>query len=370
MELRPGPWRFGALGAWEFINCVDGAQLGEHILARIMNARRTLMAVSPMVEDPRVVEALLAARRRGVRVRVLTQLRENSSKGIRYPTRGFEGLREEWPLDEHFAALRQLVAGRVFCRGLRHHTHAKLLLADDVCVISSANLSANSLGWGGRPSIEAGIELEGADAAVWAETCAALWDAAPFRMHLCGAEVSLQEVGTRAIEESSLARETAAGRMAWTFPSAHRGLRDLLAETIDIARRRVILSALSFYHTDRVPRLHTALEAALHRGVAVSVVVRTEHFTAAEYPDLSTAGLLRSGLRLLGVTGLHAKGILVDDRWCGVGSANFNPFSLDSDLESANVECGIIGDAAAAALAPFAAFLTGLAEGATHELRL
>ncbi len=75
-----------------------------------------------------------------MRVRVLTNVRENSGKGVRYPTRGFDLSETGRSLQKHFSALREMTRQRVFCRGLHAHAHAKLVVADDErVVLSSAN---------------------------------------------------------------------------------------------------------------------------------------------------------------------------------------------------------------------------------------
>ncbi len=211
--------------------------------------------------------------------------------------------------------------------------------------------------------------MEGIDAAPWAEAFAELWEACPFRQHLEGADVSVQEAPARRPNPARLTRVLGTGNAAWSLPPDHRGLRDLFVRVIRESREHVLLSALSFYETEAAPALHAVLTGALARGVAVTVLVRPENFAAGDYPDPSTLRLIDKGLRLRGVTGLHAKLLLTDGGRCGLMSANVNPFSLDSGAESANVEWGLVGDAGSAALAPVARLLEALAATPTHEYR-
>lgn len=350
-----------------FVGGSGRPDLGNEVLRIVHDSNESLTLVNPLVTEPAIVDALLAARRRRVRVRVITELRENRGRGIRYPTRGFEhdGTAE---LGEHFASIRRLAGELVFCRGPRHYAHAKLLLSDDrVLMVSSANGTPNSLGLGVSPAWEAGVRVTDTEIVTgWATALRALWDACPFRLRVQGLDVSLQQEDAAPLVGSEL--ESAPGAY-WSYPRGHRGLRDQLRELVRSARQRVVFAALSFYDTDRIPELHRELVAALTRGVEVIVLVRPEEFPPDKYPDPSTRHLIERGLCLYGVAELHAKGILVDDTACGIFSANVNPYSLESDLESAHIEAGLFEREPLRFLAAYARFLEGLVGGRTHEYR-
>jgi len=211
-------------------------------------------------------------------------------------------------------------------------------------LISSVNLTANSLGWGTHSSLEAGLRIDAqADVAAWASAVMALWDACPFRLHLLGADVSLQQEGVTGIKLGRLEVESSPGcHMAWSLPPVHHGICNQLVALCDSAMRQIIFAAMSFYDIDRVPLLHSAIRRALQRGVKVAVVVRPEHFKQDQYPDASTQALIEKGLELLGCSGLHAKGASADSTRTAILSANFNPFSLESDDGSAHVECAML----------------------------
>lgn len=350
-----------------FVGGIGRPDLGREYLRIIAETTGSLTVVNPLVTEPALVEALLAARHRRVQVRLITELRENRGRGIRYPTRGFEhdaGVE----LGEHSAAIRRLAGELIFCRGPRHYAHAKLLLSDDrLLMVSSTNGTPNSLGLGVSPGLEAGVRVTDVETVTgWVAALRALWDACPFRLRVQGRDISLQQESAAPLAGSVL--ESARGAY-WSYPPEYRGLRDRLADLVRAAQRRVLLAALSFYDTDRIPVLHGELVAALARGVAVIVLVRPEEFPPDKYPDPSTRCLIERGLRVYGVAGLHAKGILVDDTACGVFSANINPYSLESELESAHIEAGLFEKEPLRLLAPYARFLERLVEGRTHEYR-
>lgn len=159
------------------------------------------------------------------------------------------------------------------------------------------------------------------------------------------------------------------GRLLVSHPGGAPVLAGALAEALDQAVDEVILAAMSLYQTDEIPLLGPALGRCLARGVKVRAIVRPEQFKRGVYPDPSTLELLESGMNLFGVTGLHAKGLLIDGRWCGLHSANFNPYSLDPRCETANWEFGIVGPADHPILSEWASFIQNLADHPTHRFR-
>ncbi len=121
--------------------------------------------------------------------------------------------------------------------------------------------------------------------------------------------------------------------------------------------------------TVHIPLLHHALQEALARGVTVTAVVRPEESPADRYPDPSTRSLLDRGMTLRGFERLHAKGIVVDGSRCGLFSANINPFSLQSNTESAHVECGVFTDLGSSLPQAYAQFIQEMDQQATHVYR-
>jgi phosphatidylserine/phosphatidylglycerophosphate/cardiolipin synthase-like enzyme len=140
-----------------------------------------------------------------------------------------------------------------------------------------------------------------------------------------------------------------------------------LLKLIRHAREKITCVALSFYDTDKVDSIHTELLGALSRGVKVTVIVRPEHFRPDQYPDPSTKRLLENGLRLLGMSALHAKGMVVDGSSCAIFSGNINPYSLQSDANSAQVEIGLFEFGQLSVLRSYGKWLTSLEESADYE---
>jgi phosphatidylserine/phosphatidylglycerophosphate/cardiolipin synthase-like enzyme len=127
-----------------FVGGPGRPDLGREVLRVVHDAAKTLVVVNHLVTEPTFIDALLAARRRRVQVRLVTELRENRRDGVRYPTLGFEH-EASAELAAHFTAVRRLAGELVSCRGLRSYAHPKLLLADDrVLLVSSAR---SNFGW-------------------------------------------------------------------------------------------------------------------------------------------------------------------------------------------------------------------------------
>ena len=220
--------------------------LGRSILRVIEGAGRSLLIISPEVDDPRIEAALVAAQQRQVRVKVLTELRDNRQSAGSFETLGFESDRSAANLSRNHLAVRRLARERIACRALKYYAHAKLVIADDtVAILSSANLASNSLGWGAQPSLEAGLRIdEPRLVAALAEAFRVLWNAATLQLNLDRTDISVQNVtGPPARSSVALDRDVNAIALRWSFPAGGRGLRDRLRDLIAASRRRVLLCA-------------------------------------------------------------------------------------------------------------------------------
>ena len=373
VRIRDGcaEWAIESVDTAVLVNTPGRALLGEEFLGSVASARRSVIAINPVLTDSRMLDTLIGARKRKVRIKIITELRDNRGSGVKYPTRGFEA-EHRMNLQQHFKSIRALVQEGVLCRGLQHYAHGKALIVDDLqLVLSSVNWTDNSLGWGVQPSLEAGISIrEPAVVTAWSRALGNLWACCPFRLHSLDGDVSLQQAPSYQINTSGLERQCRENvLMSWSYPPDHYGIHDQLVHAIQSARKSVVICALSFYDTEEVPVLHDALEEALTRGVTITVIVRPEAFSLDQYPDPSTHRLLARGLRLRGVETLHAKGILVDDSLCGIFSANINPYSLQSRVESAHVECALFAYGGDSLLSRYGRFLEQLNQQATHEYR-
>ena len=373
LRLRDGypEWTSESVNTEVLVNTPGRALLGEELLGAVASARRSVIAINPLLTDSRMLNALIGARKRGVRIKIITELRDNRKKGVKYPTRGFEA-ENPTNLQKHFENIRALVQEGILCRGLQHYAHGKALIVDDQqLVLSSVNWTENSLGWGRQPSLEAGIFIhERAVVTAWSKALGSLWNCCPFRLHSLDGDVSLQQAPSCQFNTSVLERQCRENvQMSWSYPTDHYGIRDQLVHALRSARKSVVICALSFYRSQEISILHDELEEALTRGVTITVVVRPEEFSLDKYPDPSTRGLLARGLRLRGVETLHAKGILVDNSICGIFSANVNPYSLQNREESAHVECALFAYGGDPLLSRYGRFLEQLNQQATHEYR-
>ena len=324
-----------------------------------------LCILSPLVDDPEIIGRLIAAAERGAQVKVVTGLGEqNRIKGsFEYQLLSGADLTDSSRHEANIQRLARIPGIRV--RSLRCLPHAKLVLLKGLeAIFSSVNLSPNAMARGQAESVEAGIRMAGGDllddlGAIFKQ----LWEHAPIQFVLSGPDISIREIGSRA---PTLPRREAADLpvIAWSGPGFGAGICETLVSWIRNARKDIILAALSFYDAEDLPEFYLALLAALDRGVRITVVVRPENFSPSRYPDPSTRKLVSRGLVLFGEPGLHAKGILVDDVFCGITSANFNPFSLNPGLPTSHFEMAIFGKAGSPLLARYAWFLQYLVQRA------
>ncbi len=114
------------------------------------------------------------------------------------------------------------------------------------------------------------------------------------------------------------------------------------------AKERLWLTT-AYFAPDRT--FEEVLAAASRRGVDVRILVNGQQVdkeVARQAGRRSYDKLLDSGVRIFEYdrTMLHAKVLLVDDRWANVGSGNFDSRSFDLDLEVnlAMVDPGLVDD--------------------------
>ncbi len=320
-----------------------------------------LRVMSPIIDDSQVISWLRASRKRGAVVRILTTLVDRH--GVR--TKGWDAAEN---IESHGESVRELAKCGCLLRSTRTTPHGKFVLGGySKLWFGSANLASGALG--GRV-VEAGVVLDDDGVSGRIQTIFdQFWKSAPYRMvHRQGA-ILIEEKGnpTTAVAADNFPED---GASVWIsapgVSTATFGINRLLESAAD----DILLVAMSLYELDEVPNMQELLLRALRRGVRVRAVVRQEHFASEElngrYPDSATYKLLESGMELLGVRGLHAKGFLLDDRWCGIQSANFNPYSLDWRREECNVELIIVGDARDKSLRGFPDWMRGLLVQATH----
>lgn len=354
--------------------CVD---LTERLLSAIESAKKTLWVASPFIDDARIVQALKNAKARRVRIKVITDIRNNRGRGKQYLTHGFHTKSVETKnFDSHQKCIRDLARSRISCRSPTHYPHFKLIVADDeIAVMSSANLTKNSLGGNAKSSLEAGLSLVRRDQVEHlVRLLSQLWSSCPFRLILNEKDMSIEQHGSGEQIVDVAVAAAQQGLLVNSPGNGHFSLTDAVVNAVDRSKRELLFASMSFFDADSVPQLEVAVLAALARGVKVTAIIRPEHFSKqearGEYPDPSTKRLLMSGMRLLGIPGLHAKGLLVDQAEGIIFSANINPFSLTSELESNHIEMGLQLAAADDRSIEFAAFMNDLRRSAQSQFQL
>lgn len=368
---NPAPWTPND-DVRTLYSCGSCDRLGRTIVETIESAKRSVLVATPLIEDERVCEALVDARRRRIRIKVLTNIVNNRRDDIKFPTTGFGREQEFSNWEKHFRYTHKLARNSSPCRSLCRFVHAKLLVVDDTsAIVSSANLTPNSLGFGSKPAVESGVLLD--DPPViegLASGFRELWKRSVFRLHRNAEDVALVESAPDETGSPMLTFSANEVDVRWTgIDESDSGLRDMLIALVDEARETVVMTAMSFFEVDKVHGFQESLVRALRRGVAVTAVVRPEHFSVDDFPGPSTRKLIAEGLNLSGVDGLHAKAIVVDARRCGIMSANFNRFSLESAISTAQVECGVFGPTNQEPFEQAAVFVDMLHRTATHRYR-
>jgi cardiolipin synthase A/B len=262
----------------------------EPILAAIAGAARSLRIKMFVFSDPQLLDAVIAARRRRVRVRViLNTARRDGERDNERTRRRLEGADIE-------------VSGG---NPALHLTHEKSMVIDDtVGFVESLNWATRNLQ---KARDYAVVTTRRHDVEEIVECFEADWHCRPFAPR----------------EKSHLVWCPGAGR-------------ERICHFIDEARRSLFIQNERFQ--DAV--INERLVRAVRRGVKVRVMARPLHTLS---PDKLVEGV--GGLRILDDVGvkvrklkhlrLHGKILLADNVAAIVGSINFAPGSLDDRRELA-----------------------------------
>ena len=264
-----------------FIEPGDGR---DPILDELAAARRTIDVEIYIITDDVILQALEAARARGVEVRVMLEEHPFGGGG------GQQGIFERLEA----ADIEVRWANPAF-----RFSHIKMMVVDDaVAIILNQNLTASSF-TGNR---EFGVvTTDPAAVKSAAAIFAADWDRGP---------------------------EPDPGPLVVSPSNARQELREL----IDGATTSLDIYA----EVLRDPEMLDAMMAAAQRGVTVRVLISPSSDFEAEVAALAAGGV---DVRLLSNLYVHAKVIVADDARAYLGSQNFSATSLDQ-----NRELGIIVD--------------------------
>lgn len=299
----------------------NGRQYFPALLAAIARARQEVHLESYIFEldatGQQVLDALIAAARRGVRVRLLL----DGFGCRRFPAEVAEQLRRSGVQ----LLFYRPVLGLLWLRRHRlRRLHRKLALIDarigfvgGINVIDDARASA-------KLAYDYAVQVEGP---VVAEIWQAMrrlwwlvrWSQLKRRPRLGrGVQPSLAPVGDQSAE--FLVRDNLRHR---------RDIERAYLKAIGMARREIIL-ANAYFLPGR--RFRNALVHAARRGVRVRLLM--QGYTDHPFYKLAARALYRDFLdhgveiREYHAGFLHAKVAVVDDEWSTVGSSNIDPFSL------------------------------------------
>ena len=346
----------GALfsGGNEVTLLTGGDELFPAMRAAIARARHEIWLATYIFHDDvaarAVVEALVAAARRGVRVRVVVD-GFGSKASLPALRRWFDGsgvaLAVFRPIDRWYAWLQP---------GQLRRLHQKLLATDsEHAFVGGINIidDRNDLNHGisAAPRLDFAVALRGPVVAPVAQTARAMWTRAAFgrdwRDEVIALARSAEPVArARALMQrlrvsagpEALGPDTAPVHAAFLVRDNLRQRRAIERSYIEALRRargRIDLVS-SYFYPGRLFR--RTLRDAARRGVQVRLLLqgKLDYRFAGLAASVLYDELLSRGVRIYEYTPafLHAKVALVDDDWATVGSSNIDPLSLLLNLEA------------------------------------
>jgi len=323
------------------------------ITSWLQKATSTIQIVSPVIDSESIFKELHAANQRGVYLQIITSLLDRNGK---IKTTG----------DKQFSSLqipgKRLASLGASVRATSNVPHAKIIIIDEsVVLFMSANLSDNSLGVGKVNAVETCILLqESSIVSDFLQLFKGIWESAAFIQGSSRDSAFIAQNAGKSLTEIPGFMKGKDECIIFSNPY-NLALEKAIVKTIRNAKTEVILMAMSFYDMDQVSELYDLLHALLSKNVAVTLIVRTgnEQFADADWPDESTKRLLSAGMKIIEVSHLHAKGVIVDNSVALAMSANFNPFSLGCTPTS-HIECGLLALDGASWSRQFMAFVNDI----------
>lgn len=304
----------------------SGAEFFPRLLAAIAGARESVHLETYIFEldavGERVIDALVAAARRGVAVHVLV---DAFGSGRALPL-----LRERLAAGGvRFRVFRPGLWWRLERRLLRR-LHRKIVLVDDrVALVGGINIiddhhHPGADGGDIGPRYDFAVACEGPLVALIAFVVRRLWWAVSAGDRVSG------ERPPRYVELSPPLPENMRAALLLRDNLRHRRtIEHAYLEAIQGARRDILL-ANAYFLPGR--RLRRALSQAALRGVRVRLLLQGRvEYRLQHYAQQALYGeLLQAGVTIHEYTPsfLHAKVAVVDDVWSTVGSSNIDPYSL------------------------------------------
>lgn len=321
------PWR----GGNRFQLLTDGPTFFPRILESIGTAERRVDVELYLVEDgqcaDRLIDTLVAAAERGVRVRCLFDgfgcLKLGQKARQRLSDAGID-FRQYNPLKL-----------RLKFRNL-HRDHRKLILIDDQHCFVGGTGATDEFWNPDNPDQhwhEAMVEITGPLLDDWRRLFDVQW-ALCLKRRIWQLPLPQRQPKVPVNPSTGMGM----GRVAYSAARQHRDILHSLLRNLRHAQQRIWLATPYFLPTGRVRR---ELMRAARRGVDVQLLLTSRN---TDHPSVRYAGqryyprLLRAGVRIHEYQPhfLHMKMVLVDD-WVSVGSCNFDHWNLRWNLE-ANLE--------------------------------
>ncbi len=358
-------------GGNEVTLLTGGGQLFPAMHAAIARARHEVWLATYIFHDDAasraMADALIAAAKRGVRVRVVV---DGFGSMATLPTlrRWFEAsgvaLAVFRPLDRWYAWLQP---------GQLRRLHQKLLATDNErAFVGGINIIDDRVdlnhGATSEPRLDFAVALRGPVVGPVAQTARAMWTRAAFgrdwRDEVLALARSAEPVArakkfmrrlriTRVPSDpdGEALRPMRAAFLVRDNLSQRRAIERSYVDALRQARERIDLVSAYFYPGRAFLR---SLRDAARRGVKVRLLLqgKLDYRFAGLAASVLYAEMLSYGVRIYEYMPafLHAKVALVDDEWATVGSSNIDPLSLLLNLE-ANVVVRDAGFSAAVATA-------------------
>lgn len=309
-------------------NAVDLLRSGREYFPALIEAidaaeREVWIETYIFADDPagnRIADALVAAARRGVAVRVMVD-----GWGARhYLTAGLQQRLRDGGV--RLLKYRPEIAPWQFRTYRLRRLHRKLAQVDGaVAFVGGINLIDDMNTPGQKPPrVDFAVRIRGPLLGLVVPTMQRLWEIV---------QMLQLDVDRDDSDEESIEVERAGGTTAkFVVRDNLRHRRDIeraYLAAIRTARHEIIIANAYFFPGIRFRR---ALIAAAHRGVAVTLLLQARiefrllHYASrALYGQMIAAGIV---IESYSQSFLHAKVAVIDDRWATVGSSNIDPYSL------------------------------------------
>ncbi|MFN3862172.1 MAG: cardiolipin synthase ClsB [Roseateles sp.] len=349
---RPSVIDTGFVGGNEVELLRGGDQLFPQMHAAIAAAHREIWLATYIFHNDAtalaMADALIAADRRGVRVRVVVD-GFGSGASLAALQRRFEGS------GVAFAVFRPMDRWwRWFQRGQLRRLHQKLCAVDgEVAFVGGINIIDDRVdlrhGASEQPRLDYAVALRGGLVEAVGQCVRAIWsrawlgrdfddallDYVPLRRRFSLWLTQLWRGPQRLPAAVPQLPPVCAAFVLRDNLRRRRTIEHAYADAIRNARHSVDIVCPYFYPGQQ---LRHALRAAAQRGVRVRLLLqgKVDYRIAGWAAEALYADLLRHGVEIYEYTPafLHAKVAVVDGHWATVGSSNIDPLSLLVNLEA------------------------------------